>query len=125
MTFNFVLDDANQKAAGVLPDIAPAMEFPKRVRVSQGVSTGLILNKVTPRYPADARAAHIQGTVILQAEITKEGAVSDLQLISGHPLLAPAAIEAVKQWRYKPYLLLGRPVQVETQIIVNFTLSWR
>jgi len=63
------------------------------------------------------------GTVILQATISKEGSIENLQLISGHPMLAPAAIEAVKQWKYKPYLLNGEPVEVETQVQVNFTLA--
>ena len=61
--------------------------------------------------------------VVLQAEISKDGTIQNLQLISGHPMLAPAAIEAVKQWRYKPYLLNGEPVAVETQVVVNFSLS--
>ena len=61
--------------------------------------------------------------MILQAEIGKDGAIQNLHLVSGHPMLAPAAIEAVKQWKYKPYLLNGEPVEVETQVQVNFTLS--
>ena len=68
------------------------------------------------------RMQHIQGVVVLSAIIDKEGNVANVQLISGHPLLAPAAIEAVKQWKYKPYLLNGTPVEVETQVQVNFTL---
>ena len=70
-----------------------------------------------------ARQARIQGSVLLQAQISKEGTIEHLTLISGHPMLAPAAIEAVKQWRYKPYILNGEPVEVDTQITVNFTLS--
>jgi periplasmic protein TonB len=101
----------------------PKVATPQRVRVSQGVSTGLLIRKVTPNYPPLARQARIQGQVVLQAEISKEGTIQNLQLISGHPMLAPAAIEAVKQWRYKPYLLNGEPVAVETQVMVNFSLS--
>jgi len=101
----------------------PKVATPQRVRVSQGVSTGLLIRKVQPNYPPLARQARIQGQVVLQAEISKEGTIQNLQLISGHPMLAPAAIEAVKQWRYKPYLLNGEPVAVETQVVVNFTLS--
>ena len=101
----------------------PKVATPQRVRVSQGVSTGLLIRKVTPNYPPLARQARIQGQVILQAEISKDGTIQNLQLISGHPMLAPAAIEAVKQWRYKPYLLNGEPVAVETQVVVNFSLS--
>src|SRR5271157_22295 len=101
----------------------PKVATPQRVRVSQGVSTGLLIKKVTPNYPQLAKQARIQGSVVLQAEISKDGTIQNLQLISGHPMLAPAAIEAVKQWRYKPYLLNGEPVAVETQVIVNFSLS--
>lgn len=101
----------------------PKVATPQRVRVSSGVSTGLLIRKVQPNYPPLARQARIQGTVVLQAEISKEGTIQNLQLISGHPMLAPAAIEAVKQWRYKPYLLNGEPVAVDTQVQVNFTLS--
>ena len=105
------------------PVAVPKVATPQRVRVSQGVSTGLLIRKVQPNYPPLARQARIQGQVVLQAEISKEGTIQNLQLISGHPMLAPAAIEAVKQWRYKPYLLNGEPVAVETQVVVNFTLS--
>ncbi len=105
------------------PTVAPKIATPQRVRVSSGVSTGMLVRKVPPTYPPLARQARIQGTVILQAMISKEGTIENLQLISGHPMLAPAAIEAVKQWKYKPYLLNGEPVEVETQVQVNFTLA--
>src|SRR5438309_6500102 len=105
------------------PVSVPKVATPQRVRVSLGVSQGLLIKKVQPNYPPLARQARIQGTVLLQAEISKDGAIENLRLISGHPMLAPAAIEAVKQWRYKPYVLNGEPVAVETQVQVNFTLS--
>ena len=105
------------------PVAVPKVATPQRVRVSQGVTQGLLLRKIQPAYPPLARQARIQGSVLLQAEISKEGTIQNLRLISGHPMLAPAAIEAVKQWRYKPYILNGEPVEVETQITVNFTLS--
>jgi protein TonB len=95
----------------------------QRVRVSQGVTQGLLIRKIQPAYPPLARQARIQGSVLLQAEISKDGSIQNLRLISGHPMLAPAAIEAVKQWKYRPYILNGEPVEVETQITVNFTLS--
>jgi protein TonB len=101
----------------------PKVATPQRVRVSTGVATGLLIRKITPNYPQLAKQARIQGSVVLQAEISKDGTIQNLQLISGHPMLAPAAIEAVKQWRYKPYLLNGEPVAVETQVVVNFSLS--
>ncbi|MBZ5574058.1 MAG: energy transducer TonB [Acidobacteriia bacterium] len=103
--------------------VVPRVATPQRVRVSQGVTQGLLIRKIQPNYPPLARQARIQGTVLLQAEISREGTIENLRLISGHPMLAPAAIEAVKQWRYKPYILNGEPVEVETQITVNFTLS--
>ena len=105
------------------PVAVPKVATPTRVRVSQGVSQGLLVHQVKPTYPALARQARIQGTVVLQAVIAKDGTIQNLHMVSGHPMLAPAAIEAVKQWRYKPYFLNGEPVEVETQITVNFTLS--
>jgi protein TonB len=105
------------------PVAVPKVATPQRVRVSTGVATGLLIRKVQPSYPPLAKAARIQGHVLLQAEISKDGTIQNLQLISGHPMLAPAAIEAVKQWRYKPYLLNGEPVAVETQVDVIFSLS--
>jgi periplasmic protein TonB len=105
------------------PVAVPKIAAPQRVRVSSGVSTGLLIRKVPPTYPPLARQARIQGVVVLQAQISKEGNIQNLQLISGHPMLAPAAIEAVKQWKYKPYLLNGEPVEVDTQVQVNFTLA--
>jgi len=105
------------------PVAVPKVATPQRVRVSSGVSQGLLVRRVQPTYPPLARQARIQGVVLLQATISKEGDIRDLTLISGHPMLAPAAIEAVKQWKYRPYLLNGEPVEVETQVQVNFTLS--
>jgi protein TonB len=105
------------------PTVAPHIATPQRVRVSSGVSSGLLIRKVNPTYPPLARQARIQGTVILQAQISKDGSIENLTLVSGHPMLAPAAIEAVKQWKYKPYLLNGEPVEVDTQVQVNFTLA--
>jgi protein TonB len=105
------------------PVAVPKVATPARVRVSQGVSSGLLIKKVQPNYPPLARQARIQGQVLLQAQISKDGSIENLSLISGHPMLAPAAIEAVKQWRYKPYMLNGEPVAVDTQVVVNFTLS--
>jgi len=103
--------------------LSSGVDLPERVRVSSGVAAGLLVNKVPPAYPENARIARIQGSVVLRALIDKDGAVEDLTLISGHPMLEPAAIEAVRQWKYKPYLLNGQPVKVETQIVVNFQLS--
>ena len=96
---------------------------PLRVRVSRGVSAGLLIKKVNPQYPAEARHGHIKGPVVMQVQIDKNGDVEKVSLVSGDPLLAPAAIEAVKQWKYKPYLLNQQAVAVDTQVIVDFTLS--
>jgi protein TonB len=101
----------------------PRVATPQRVRVSQGVSQGLIIRKVQPNYPPLARSARIQGNVLLAAVISKDGAIEGLHVISGHPMLVPAALDAVKQWKYKPYLLNGDAVEVETQITVIFSLS--
>ncbi len=105
------------------PVAIPKAATPQRVRVSQGVSQGLLIHKVQPAYPALARQARIQGTVVLQALIGKDGAIQNLHVVSGHPMLTGAALDAVKQWRYKPYYLNGEPVEVETTINVNFTLG--
>jgi len=109
---------------GVIGSVTPSNPGqPIRVRVSQGVSQAFLETRVQPQYPDDARRARIQGSVILTTEIDKNGNVEDISLVSGHPLLAPAAIEAVKQWKYKPYLLNGQPIAVETQVTVAFQLS--
>lgn len=83
----------------------------------------LLIKRVEPIYPPLARQARIQGTVILDVTINKPGDASDTKLVSGHPLLAPAAIDAVKRWKYRPYRLNGQPVEVETRAQVNFTLK--
>jgi TonB family protein len=106
-----------------IPSTAPGIGVPQRIRVSAGVEQGLLISKVSPEYPPDAREQHIQGGVILKALIDKEGNIANLELVSGHPMLAAAAIDAVKLWKYRPYLLNGNPVMVETQIQVNFTLT--
>jgi TonB family protein len=95
------------------------------VHVRKDIMQGLIIpeSKVSPKYPDEAKKARIQGTVVLDATISKKGDVENLQITSGHPILVPAAIDAVKQWKYKPFLLNGKPVEVQTQIEVKFTLA--
>jgi len=87
------------------------------------MSEGDLVRKILPAYPALARSARIQGQVVLQAVISKQGAIENLRVISGHPMLVPAAIEAVRQWRYRPYFLNNEAVEVETQVTVNFSLG--
>jgi TonB family protein len=112
--------DTQPSAAGQDP-AAGAGSQP--VKVSSGLISGLLIHKVNPVYPVEARQAGIQGVVILQAEISAEGRIVNLHLITGPPELAKAAIGAVEQWRYRPYMLMGKPVAVQTQVQVNFTLS--
>jgi periplasmic protein TonB len=84
---------------------------------------GLAISQPKPTYPPIARSARIAGSVVLAATISKNGAIENLRVVNGHPMLVPAAMDAVKQWRYKPYLLNGEPVEVETQVTVNFNLG--
>jgi protein TonB len=111
----------NSTSMAAVPKFIPPT--PQRVRISQGVTKGLLVQKIEPQYPPLARAARVQGEVVLSAIIDSNGQITNLQLVSGHPMLVPAAISAVKQWRYKPYLLNGQPVEVETTITVIFSLS--
>ncbi len=105
----------------IVPKFVPVV--PQRIRISQGVTKGLLIHKEEPTYPTLARAARVQGEVVLSAVISVSGQIENLQLISGHPMLVPNALAAVKLWRYKPYLLNGTPVEVETTITVIFSLS--
>jgi protein TonB len=90
------------------------------LKISQGVSQGLLIKRVTPKYPQPALAVHAGGAVQIEATINKEGNVTNPKVLSGAPVLAHAALEAVRQWRYKPYYLDGTPVEIQTQITVNF-----
>jgi protein TonB len=101
----------------------PKPVTPQRIRVGGNVSAANLIRRVTPVYPQLAKQARIQGTVRFTAIIGKDGTIQNLQLVSGHPLLVASAQDAVKQWVYRPTLLNGEPVEVVTQIDVNFTLS--
>ncbi len=101
----------------------PPKETPKRIRVGGQVQQARLVNQPKPIYPALARQARIQGTVRLQAIIAKDGSVVELQVLSGHPLLVQAALDAVRQWKYQPTLLNLEPVEVVTTIDVNFVLG--
>jgi len=99
----------------------PAPE-PPRIHISQ-MQPGALIHQVQPAYPEPARFAHVQGTVQLAAIIARDGTITNLRVLNGPPLLVTAAVEAVRQWRYRPYILNGQAVEVETQISVNFTLG--
>ncbi len=98
---------------------APVLET---VNLSQGVSQGLLLKETQPIYPASALRMRVEGSVQLQATISKKGDISAVKVLSGDLLLARAAVDAVKQWKYKPYLLNGAPVEVLTPVTVKFKL---
>ncbi|HXZ12104.1 MAG TPA: energy transducer TonB [Candidatus Sulfotelmatobacter sp.] len=123
---------AGGSASGVLGGIIggvgsnlppPPKAAPSRIRVGGNVQAASIVRQVMPIYPPIAKTAHISGTVILHAIIGKDGSVQDLTYMSGPPLLMKSALDAVKQWRYKPTLLNGEPVEVDTTISVVFTLG--
>jgi protein TonB len=99
---------------------APA---PKRTRVPARIAEANLVYDVAPKYPPEAGRERIEGIVVLMAVIGKDGTVRDVRIESGLPVLAQAAIEAVKQWRYRPYLLNGEPVEIDSQITINFNLS--
>lgn len=103
------------------PPPRPAPE-PVRIRVSQ-MEPGALIHQVQPVYPPAAKIARIQGTVQLAAVIGRDGSIANLRVVSGSPLLVRAAVDAVREWRYRPYILNGQSVEVETQISVNFTLG--
>ncbi len=104
-----------------LPVPAPAPNA--RVFRSSDLLAGSLVRRVQPVYPPLARSARIQGTVVLSAVISKAGTMENLRVVSGHPMLVTAAMEAVSQWRYRPYILNHEPIEVETQIIVSFSLA--
>jgi len=95
----------------------------KRIRVASRVVEANLIHDVAPTYPPEAGRARIEGTVVLLAVIGKDGSVQDVRIESGLPILTQAAIDAVKQWRYKPYMIDGEPVEVDSRITINFTLS--
>lgn len=111
--------------AGNGPAVPPPPKPAAPARIKQGgaVTAASIITQTKPVYPPLARQARIQGVVVLHAIIDKDGKVAQLEVVSGHPLLVQAALDAVKQWRYKPTLLNGDPVEVDTTIQVTFTMG--
>jgi protein TonB len=109
---------------GGIPSLAPPPPTPQKpIRVSGGVQQAKLLNRPEPIYPPIARQARIQGVVQLEAVISRDGTIQNLRVLSGHPLLVQAALQAVQQWRYQPTLLSGEPVEVITTIDVIFRLN--
>lgn len=111
----------NESLSHVAPIRAAPPTISRIVRTSTMLQ-GSLIRRVDPVYPQAAKSARIQGAVVLSAIIGKEGTIEHLRLVSGHPLLVTAAVSAVSQWRYKPYILNGEVIEVETQITVNFRL---
>lgn len=106
-------------AASKAPEPTPA----KRIRVASGVAEANLIHDVPPQYPPEAGRERVEGMVVLLAVIGTDGTVKDVRVESGPALLAQAAIDAVKQWRYRPYLLNGIPVEIDSRITINFTMS--
>lgn len=111
--------------ASPTPTVAVSPQVPKRVRVSSAVAERLIVHKVAPQYPEAARRERIQGAVQLSAVVGRDGKIVDVVAVSGDPALSKAAIEAVRQWVYKPYKIHDRPVEVDMTITINFNLLTR
>jgi len=114
------LEDNNSVPGSVFGSGSKAKFMPRVVPISAGIAAGMIIHKTTPVYPKFAQDAHITGTVMLKATITKQGTIEGIQVLSGPKLLAPAAVDAVKTWKYKPYMLDGQPVAVETNVTIVF-----
>ena len=114
------LEENNSVPGSVFGSGPKAKVMPHVVPISAGVAAGMIVHKTAPVYPRFAQDAHITGTVVLKATITKQGSIEGIQVLSGPKLLAPAAVDAVKTWKYKPYMLDGQPVAVETNVTVVF-----
>ncbi|MGD1107924.1 MAG: TonB family protein [Terracidiphilus sp.] len=112
----------NPFGRGTHPVVRPATPAATQ-HVSSGVMQGMLVYKVIPTYPAVAVATRTSGTVVLQATISRTGTIENLRVASGPVLLRQAALDAVKQWRYRPYMLNGQAVEVETAVEVNFTLD--
>lgn len=112
----------NPFGRGMHPDVRQATPAVTQ-HVSSGVMQGMLIYKVIPTYPAIAQVARASGAVVLQATISRTGTIENLRVMSGPALLRQAALDAVKQWRYRPYMLNGQPVEVETAVEVNFTLD--
>lgn len=108
--------------SGIVADQPTAKPVLQQMKVSQGVAQGLIIKRVAPEYPRNAMTMRIEGAVELVATISKDGDIKDVKVLKGDSQLSRAAVQAVKQWKYKPYLLNGEPVEIQTQITIDFKL---
>jgi protein TonB len=119
-------DPSGVRNAILMPNVRPVLRLPDpppRPTRTSVVMEGNLIHRIEPQYPIVAKQLRIQGAVVVKAVISREGTIEQAQVMSGQSLLAPAALAAIRQWRYRPYLLNGDPVEVETQITVNFVLQ--
>lgn len=112
---------AGQQTAA--PSQTPTANHPRKLRISSGLAETNLIHKVQPVYPPEAKANNVKGEVVLQCLIGKDGSVTNLKVVSGHPWLAQSALDAVRQWKYRPFLLNGEPVEIETTVKVRFHLQ--
>jgi periplasmic protein TonB len=108
--------------SGIVADQPTAKPVLQKMKISQGIAQGLVVKRVAPEYPKNALILRIEGAVELAATISKDGEIKDVKVLSGNPQLTHAAVQAVRQWKYKPYLLDGEPVEIQTQITIDFKL---
>jgi periplasmic protein TonB len=114
---------AQQQQAAPSSQSQPQPPRPMRVRVSSGVANGLLVKRVNPDYPKDLRKRKVQGSIVVRVRISTGGDVIEATRVSGLTEFTQSALDAVKQWKFKPYLLNGQPVEVETDFLLNFTLA--
>jgi periplasmic protein TonB len=108
---------------GPVVSVAPARAPVGRVRISSGVSQGMLMAPIRPVYPMIAKAAHVEGAVVVEAVISREGRIESLRVVSGPPMLQSAAMDAIREARYQPFRLNGEPTEVQTTITVNFRMG--
>jgi protein TonB len=120
-TISDIFSNTGNHGTGVT--VAPAKPPSKPLKVSGGVIAGRLMTPIEPIYPAIARAAHVSGSVVVEAIISKAGTIESLHVVSGPEMLGASALDAIRVARYKPFLLNGEPTEVQTTITVNFTLG--
>jgi TonB family protein len=119
------MDGLGNAGSGVFTGSGPKVKVavPQKVSISSGIAVGLLIQRTTPIYPPMAKTARVSGTVVIQATISRNGTIENPRVVSGPAMLRQAALDAVKSWRYRPYMLSGEPVEVETTVNVNFSLG--